>query len=93
MRGATNIAPMITAVESKINPKVAIMHERTTNKKKSKPGEAACSNSSKTSTRLSGVKKLNQRRILIKDPQSGYSFLVQLMKLRLHRPTRVCIIV
>jgi len=40
MRGATNIAPMMTAGESVINPRVAILHESTASRKKSKLDEA-----------------------------------------------------
>jgi hypothetical protein len=40
IKGATNIAPMITAGESVISPKVAMLQDNTTNKKKSNPGEA-----------------------------------------------------
>ncbi len=41
IRGATSMAPITTAVELVIKPKVAILVDKTTRKKKSKFGEEA----------------------------------------------------
>jgi hypothetical protein len=76
MRGATNIAPMMTAGESVIKPKVAILQDNTTNKKKSKPGEADGATSSRTAFRLSDgnglMIDLNQVGLFIEFPYFQY---------------------
>jgi len=53
INGAINMAPMITAGESVIKPRVAILDDSMTNRKKSKPGVTASDISSITSLRLS----------------------------------------
>jgi hypothetical protein len=53
MSGATNMAPMITAVELDNKPKVAMVQERMINRKKSYPGDAESINSFRTSSFLS----------------------------------------
>jgi hypothetical protein len=40
INGASSIAPIITAGELVIRPRVAMLHERMTSKKKSNPGDA-----------------------------------------------------
>ncbi len=40
MRGASNMAPMITAAELVIKPRVAMLQDKITRRKKSKPGDA-----------------------------------------------------
>jgi hypothetical protein len=56
MSGETSIAQITTAGELMINPKVAMLVERTTIRKKSKLGEEAFESCSKTSPRRSGLK-------------------------------------
>jgi hypothetical protein len=65
------MAPMMTAAESLTRPKVAMVHERTTSKKKSKPGAEVRSNSSRTSAQRfawSGCGHRRNKRISMRKP-------------------------
>lgn len=58
IKGATNMAPMITAGEFVISPNVAMLHDRITSRKKSYPLDADEATSSLISCRFWGGKGL-----------------------------------
>ncbi len=58
IKGATSIAPMMTAAELVTSPEVAMAQDSTTSRKKSKPGEEVCLISIRISLRSSAVSGL-----------------------------------